>query len=281
MAGTTGKKTLAVASSSFNHAFSLRAFKFLETSISAEYELKQIYTPGSAREQGTEQLEILLENDRPYALIGFCVNLDVNMLKLYRTAGVPVALIDGIAEGFTSITTDNLTGGYIAGEYLAKMGRKKIAMINGNINVAGSFVADHRYKGFLKALKEYGVEFSEENFINAVNYSYTDGIEAFKKIVNDKRQIDAIFCAAGDVSAIGVIKAAAEKNIKIPEQIAIVGYDDLEIAKMTKPALTTIKQPIELMVKKAYETVTENREKTLKAGEMIVFSPELVIRESA
>jgi LacI family transcriptional regulator len=283
MSETTGKRTIAIASTNFTQSFPLRAFKFLEKNIGTEYELKEVNTFVNLNSLATEtdHLEILLENDRPYALIGLCVNLDVNLLKAYRAAGVPVALIDGKAEGFTSITTDNVTGGHIAGEYLAKIGRKKIALMSGRVNIPGSFVADQRLEGLLKALKEQGIEFSRENFISLSSYGYTEGVFAYKKFMEKPRDIDAIFCAAGDVPASGVLKTAFEMGIKIPEQIAVVGYDDLEIAQITKPPLTTIKQPIELMAKKAFEAVTENRDKTLKSDESIVFSPELVIRESA
>jgi DNA-binding LacI/PurR family transcriptional regulator len=93
--------------------------------------------------------------------------------------------------------------------------------------------------------------------------------------------IDGIFCAAGDMCALGVLKSAREHKVPIPEQMALIGYDDIEAAKTSKPALTTIRQPIELMAEKAFDLIVNDRDALLMSGRRVVFKPELIKRESA
>jgi DNA-binding LacI/PurR family transcriptional regulator len=99
--------------------------------------------------------------------------------------------------------------------------------------------------------------------------------------MKDKKYFDGLFCAAGDMCAMGVLKAARENRVPIPEQMALIGYDDIEAAKTSKPPLTTVRQPIEQMAIKAYEMITLEKDSLLLSGKKVMFKPELVKRESA
>jgi LacI family transcriptional regulator len=275
------KNIIAVASSNFTHSSPARYFKFLEKWAGAGNTLKQVQVFGGLYQQETQKLTAILQNSPPHGLIGICVQPDKKLLEAYRNAGVPVVLIDEKVEDYSSVSTDNIAGGRMAGEYLAKSRRKRIGMVTGLMSIKGSFTAIQRYKGFSDSLKNSDIRFLKEDLIEVRNYSYSDGIEAAKILLDPARKLDAVFCAAGDICAAGIIKTAFEMGVKIPEQVALIGYDDIDIAAITRPALTTIKQPIELMAQKALEAVTVDRINTLEKGTPFIFQPQLIKRESA
>ena len=169
----------------------------------------------------------------------------------------------------------------MAGDYLAKLGRKRIAAVSGRMHVEGGYNAMMRVSGMVRALAENGLTLPEGGLIEVISYSYNDGVEAMAKFLDEKRGIDAIFCAAGDMCALGMLKTARERGIKIPEDIAVIGYDDLDAARTSRPALTTIKQPLEKMAIAALNMAVVERTEILMKPKKIVFNPELIKRASA
>jgi DNA-binding LacI/PurR family transcriptional regulator len=93
--------------------------------------------------------------------------------------------------------------------------------------------------------------------------------------------VDAIFCAAGDNCAVGLLAVAKDRGMRIPEDIAIIGFDDLLIARTSTPALTTIRQPLEKMAEAAYKMTVLDRDKILMNPQKAIFNPEIVVRNSA
>ena len=93
--------------------------------------------------------------------------------------------------------------------------------------------------------------------------------------------VDAIFCAAADNCALGLLSVARERGTRVPEDIAIIGFDDSPIAQLSTPGLTTIKQPMKDIVEAAYKMSTEHRDEILKNPKKVLFKPELILRQSA
>jgi DNA-binding LacI/PurR family transcriptional regulator len=110
-------------------------------------------------------------------------------------------------------------------------------------------------------------------------YSREDGLEAMPKLL--AMGIDSIFCAAGDNCAQGLLSVAKDRRVRIPEDVAIVGFDDLPIARLSTPALTTIRQPLKEMTDTAYTMAVAQRDEIFRNPKKILFNPELVIRKSA
>jgi LacI family transcriptional regulator len=109
-------------------------------------------------------------------------------------------------------------------------------------------------------------------------YSREDGVEVMPKLL--AMGVDAIFCAAGDNCAQGLLSVAKERGIRIPEDVAIIGFDDLPIARLSTPALTTIRQPLKEMAEAAYTLAVIERDEILRKPKNIIFNPELVVRKS-
>ena len=270
---------IAVAAANFSHAFPSQMLFMLQSSLGAGQTIIQCSTAGMADSE-KDRLDKILEKNSPSALIGICIKPDASTVEKYTSAGAPVILIDEEAAGASTVTTDNFSGGYIAGEYLAKSGKKKIGVVSGRMRIEGGFNAMQRVSGFIKALADNGLTMPEGGLIEVVNYSYNDGAEAMAKFLDDKTGLDGIFCAAGDMCALGMLKTARERGVNIPVNCAIVGYDDIDVARTSKPALTTIRQPIDRMAAAAFELAAGGRGSAAKP-QKITFNPEIVKRASA
>jgi LacI family transcriptional regulator len=252
----------------------------LQGNLTIGQSILQCSTSGVAGTSG-DRLERMLEKSKPAALIGICIKLEFDTIAAYKAAGVPVVLIDEEMEGASMVTTDNFMGGYIAGDHLAKAGRKKIGVVSGRMRVDGGYNAMQRVSGFIKAIADNGLTLPEGGLIEVISYSYNDGIESMTKFLDEKRDINAVFCAAGDMCAVGMLKVLRERGCSVPEQMALVGYDDLDVSKTSRPPLTTIKQPIDRIAASALQLVIEEKTEVLLKPKRIIFNPELVVRGTA
>jgi LacI family transcriptional regulator len=227
----------------------------------------------------TEGMKQLLAQNKPTALIAMDVHPDPGIVSMYKDANVPIVLFDEEASGVSMIAIDNAMGGRIAGVYLISKEKKRIAIVTGRTKIKGGYNAELRLKGFQQALKEKGLPLPPECTSEVLHYSREDGVEVMPRLLDMK--VDAIFCAAGDNCAQGLLSVAKERGIRIPEDVAIVGFDDLPIARLSTPTLTTIRQPLKEMAEAAYKMVTVQRDEILNAPQKILFNPELVVRQSA
>ena len=221
----------------------------------------------------------LLEGDaRPTALIGICLRPDRETVAGFRAAGVPVVLIDERAEGASTVASDSLTGGYLAGRYLAGKGRKAIAIVSGPVR---DYNAMQRMRGVAKALSESGLPLPAESVVEAPEYSYRDGVNAMARVLGGPGKVDAIICTAGDVCAAGLLAGARERRVKVPEELAVVGYDDAPLAATTDPPLTTVGQSLEQVAGQALRLVTQDTTAILLKPTIVLLEPKLVVRASA
>jgi DNA-binding LacI/PurR family transcriptional regulator len=226
-----------------------------------------------------DHLKHILTQLKPTALIAMDVRPDSGLVAAYTAADAPIILIDEEVPGVSTIFTDNALGGRMAGEYLVKKGRKKIGIISGRTQVKGGYNAVQRLKGFQQALGAGKLSIPQGCFMEVVNYSREEGVEVMPKLLN--AGVDAIFCAAGDNCALGLIAVAKERKVRIPEDVAIVGFDDLLIAQLSTPKLTTIRQPLKEMAEAAYEMAVVQRDEIIRIPQHAKFNPELVVRQSA
>lgn len=151
-------------------------------------------------------------------------------------SGLPLVSSDAGFDDIPTITSNDILGGVLATQYLYNLGHKKIDHIAGP---SYTISAQHRKKGFLQVINEHHDIIS--NIYEAHNYSIEDGYQQALKIIEKNDLPTAIF-VAGDWMALGVIQALKEHDIKVPEDISIIGYDDLDFLKYSQPALTTVSQ---------------------------------------
>jgi LacI family transcriptional regulator len=159
---------------------------------------------------------------------------------------LPFVFVDRkVSEDENYIWIDHERGGALATEKLISIGCKKVVHISGPKN---STSAKARLNGFIKVVREH--EFGDSQIIGG-NFRFTGGYEAAKELLSLDNPPDGIF-AGNDMMAFGVIQAANEMGIRIPEDVSIIGYDDIEMAKCASPALTTIRQPAYEMGRAAF-----------------------------
>ncbi|SHJ80771.1 LacI family DNA-binding transcriptional regulator [Tepidibacter formicigenes] len=190
---------------------------------------------------------------------------------------VPIVVVDRDIdiEGIKGkVTVDNFIGGYQGTKHLLDLGHREILFLSGPLKSKTSI---NRLEGYKKALKEFNVDFDEEYVIEG-NYKSQWGYEAVKNIGN-KIKYTALFCG-NDLIAIGAIKALKEMKLKVPDDVSIVGFDDIYMSSLIDPELTTIRQPNYEMGYKAIDILIdalENKEKNVKKIDLI---PQLIIRKS-
>lgn len=173
-------------------------------------------------------------------ILGAYPSGDVAEYKKYK---VPAVLVDCYGSGdsfFYSVRTNDRLGGYLATKHLIEKGHRNIAIVTGELKENG--VNSERYQGYLDALKEAGIRPLKKNlFEGYVDYRY--GEEVSRILARDRRDITAIFVTA-DITAVGLINGLFTAGISVPDGISIIGFDDVEYAKMCYPGLTTIRQNI-------------------------------------
>ena len=180
--------------------------------------------------------------------------------------------IDGVDS--PSITIDNLEAAKEAVNHLIALGHREIGLISCSNSYASTKLREEGYK---RALEANGISFKPERIVLG-NYSYQSGYKAAMKLY--KTGVTAVF-AISDNMAIGAARAASALGLRVPDDIAIVGFDDVNFATMFEPALTTIAQPQYEMGKKAMELLLEGIGAKLPDSDKLIMPHKLVIRQSS
>jgi len=154
------------------------------------------------------------------------------------------------SEDIYAVNADDLMGGRIATEHLIGLGHRRIAHLAGNARIA---TTEPRRQGYLSALEAGGIS-AEEALVVPSEFTTQGGYEAMQRLLDRPRsqQPTAVF-AANDLCAEGAIAAIRENGLRVPEDIAVVGYDDTWFATMTQPKLTSVHMPIDEMAMRAAE----------------------------
>jgi len=202
------------------------------------------------------------------------------ILKKLQKEDFPFVMVSYIEDkDICYIGTDNEMGGYIAAKHLIDLGRKRIGYINGE---HGNLLGEIRKKGFRKALNEHGIPFNKEfEFRLQLKYEWNDfesGYKIGKSFSELKNRPDAIF-AYNDLSALGFMKGVLESGLKVPEDVAIIGFDDIERCQYAPVPLTTIHQPTNEIGAQAVNLLMRRMNKE-KIFSWVGLTPSLVIRSS-
>lgn len=189
----------------------------------------------------------------------------------FKQIKIPIVLVDSYINDnyFRKIGIDDEYGGYLATKHLIDSGHRNIALVTGKIRADG--VVEKRFLGYKRALKEASIFYNPDHvFEHSVSYSF--GLEAGQLIVKRFPEITAAFTSS-DMMALGLIKGIQDSGKTVPDDISIIGFDDISISKMFIPGLTTIKQDINLKGVKAAQLLIELIEGNNKGQD----EPELIL----
>ncbi|MDY0892392.1 LacI family DNA-binding transcriptional regulator [Frigoribacterium sp. CFBP9030] len=200
-------------------------------------------------------------------------------LRRLRLRGMPAVLVDRRADltEFSSVSVDDVRGGYLATEHLLDLGRRRIAFVGGPADLQQ--VAD-RLAGARAAVADAPGATLEVVDIPALTVQ--NGREAAAAIVRRPAadRPDAIF-AANDLAAMGVLQALVmQGDLRVPDDVALIGYDDIDFARAAVVPLSSVRQPSALIGQTAVEILRDEADDPARAPRQIVFEPELVVRES-
>ena len=198
-------------------------------------------------------------------------------LEELRGMDVPIVLVDSYVkdEAFHTVGNEDRQGARMATEYLLAKGHRSIAFVSGSIREHG--VNSKRYQGYCDALLAAGIEpCSQALYSDTVSFEY--GVEAANEFVRRGKKQTAAFVTA-DVLAMGMVKGLMQRGMRIPQDLSIVGFDDVYLAQMCYPSLTTVRQNISRKGSEAVRMVIEAADGNAQKMECIL-PLELVERES-
>ena len=221
-------------------------------------------------------LNVLIEKQVDGVILVAAGDSTANFQKLQERS-IPTVMVDRNSPSVNtdSVQIDNAIYGESATSHLAKLGHKKIACITGPRDVTPSF---DRVDGYKKALKLNNIPLREEYIVKG-DFKPHGGYLAACKLMDTDDPPTAIF-ACNDLMAFGVIHAAAERNINIPRQLSIVGFDDIYLSTYSNPPLTTIKQPRHEMGDEAVNALVLRMKNPDRSARSILLQADLVVRSS-
>lgn len=219
----------------------------------------------------------LLKTRQVDGVILASVQNDWTVIEPYLKYG-PIVLCNEFEEhaNVPMVCLDQQYGGYIAAKHLLEHGHKCIAYCCGGFRSA---VARGREEGFKRAMREYKVPFYEELAFRNV-FNIEDGKRVFHECAASGVQPTAVFTGSDEVAA-GIISEAKRHGWNVPDDLAVVGFDNQAITTLMEPTITTVSQPIEKIANKALEIMVERiHEKKPLRREVYQFPLELIVRES-
>ncbi|MEV4877270.1 LacI family DNA-binding transcriptional regulator [Streptomyces cyaneofuscatus] len=244
----------------------------------ADTEMQLLLTlAGNDRER--RRLAQYLTAHRVDGVLLVAVHADDPLPELLEQLGMP-CVISGArhaAEPLASVDSDNFEGARAAVEHLITRGRRSVATITGRLEVYG---AQRRLDGYRAALAAAGLP-PDERLIAPADFTEKGGARAMRELLARRPHLDAVF-AASDVMAAGARQVLREADRRIPEDVALIGFDDSVVARHMHPALTSVRQPIEEMGRRMAQLLLE--EIAGRVGEerpTVVLPTELVVRDSS
>ena len=216
----------------------------------------------------------LFEEQRVRGILITPVGEVVPRLEQLRSRGIPCVLVDRLARtpGFSSVSVDDEAGGRLALEHLADVGRKHVVFVGGPFTLQQ--VRD-REAGARLVAKERGIRL---DVVETASLTAAEGMRAGRLLAESEEHPDAVF-AANDVVALGLLQGLIQSGMRVPQDIAIIGYDDIDFAAAATVPITSIRQPRERIGTEAVELLLAELDGT-EEPRQIVFQPELVVRAS-
>ena len=188
-------------------------------------------------------------------VIGMYPNAFYNEMKKTQ---IPIVLIDSYCNDhyYDNIRIDDAYGSYLAASHMLRCGHRDIAFFAGQLKENG--VMKKRLLGYRQALAEYGVLY-DAKYVFEGQIDYESGVTMADRLVKSGLPVTGVVCAA-DILAIGAMKSLYEKGLRVPDDVSLVGFDDLEVSSYLTPGLTTVKQQISLKGQRAVELLLKHIE---------------------
>lgn len=234
-------------------------------------------TTDNDKQEETEALALLRSKQVDGIILSFSLQSQEALLELEKQ-GFPIVQIDRQVKksGYPAVTIDNQKSAFKATEFLINQGHTKIGHVTGHLNVE---TALQRLDGFRLALKKHGVEYRED-WVLPGDFGRETGKACMERFIAMSERPTAIFFA-NDLMAFGAYEAIFNHGLNIPEDFSIIGHDNIDVASVIKPGLTTMEQPQYRLGQIAAEKLIGMIEgKQDSPAQTVVLESDLVVRES-
>lgn len=215
---------------------------------------------------------------RPLGVILVLSDLDAGQRHQLETRSIPFVVVDTAGApppGVPTVGSANWNGGLVATRHLLELGHRRVAVVSGPEDVLCSRA---RVDGYRSALDEAGIV-PDPALVRYGNFFVEGGYDHGRDLLSRPDRPTAIF-AGSDFQALGVLRAARDLGLRVPDDLSVVGYDDLPLTEWIGPALTTVRQPLQEMAGTAARMVLDIAEGRPPANLRIDLATELVVRES-
>jgi len=215
---------------------------------------------------------------RPVGVVLVFSDLAEDSKSQLRSRAIPFVVVDPAgdpAPDVPSVGSANWSGGLMATRHLIELGHSRIAAITGPEDMMCSLA---RLDGYRSAMNTAGLPI-DETFTAFGNFQVDGGRDNARRMLSGEDRPTAIF-AGSDLQALGVLDAARSLGLRVPQDLSVVGYDDLQLAQWTSPALTTVHQPLTRMAEEAARLVIRMSEEELDQVPRMDLATRLVVRES-
>ncbi|WP_027339852.1 LacI family DNA-binding transcriptional regulator [Halonatronum saccharophilum] len=258
----------------FTHHFFVEVLKGVQEELQ-QIDLDLVLFNVENKEQKDKHIDRILKERRVDGVLAITLSMTKKEVKRFKDLNLPLVLVNDLQDEVSSIFVNDFSGAKEAIEYLIDLGHKKIAFLNGSLR---SKQAKERLRGVKAGFKAKGLKL-DENLYKEGQFTEESGYKLMEQLLKETkdRWPSAVF-AASDNQAIGALQAIEESGLKVPEDFALIGYDNIELARYLK--LTTVSQPMTKMGRLGVEILAkEINSKQLEVVQKEL-EPELIIRRS-
>lgn len=227
-----------------------------------------------------EQIDLLSSLNRGYAdgLVLIPLRVTDALVEQLRASRLPIVVIGSLPPGveLDNVRADSVRGVGLAVEHLAEQGRNRIAFVNGPVDTVPGTA---RLSGYLRAMTEGGLPMGADMRVEAADFTYQDGLVAAATLL-DRSTPDAVVCA-NDMLAVAAMKVLTGRGLRVPDDVALVGMDDTEIAQLANPSITSVNLGSAERAQTAARLLVDRLRDPDLPARKIVIEPKLTIRESS
>jgi DNA-binding LacI/PurR family transcriptional regulator len=267
-------REIGILSPFFIGDFFLKIFESLHRQLK-DYDLilYNAQTPAHRR----EVIDRIVAEEKLCALLVASTPILLEEEMLVAGLGIPVVMVEARHPTYSSVDYDHQIGAFKAVSHLVELGHRDIAIIGGKPETRlYSPIGKERLKGYRMALSMAGIT-AREQYIMSGEWSSADAHESARRLLRAKKPPSAIF-ATSDMQAAGVLMAARDLGVRVPDDLSVVGYDNIPFAEFL--SLTTMWQHHDQLARNAATLLLEEMRTGTRTGERVVLQPELVVRSS-
>lgn len=235
------------------------------------------YSTADSLQRQQMYLDALLAEQLAGLVIVPVPGTDPKMLSSMQNQGIPIVLLDRKLKDLDAdyIGSDNQQGASVAVHHLVENGYRRIATIAGSQNVSTGI---ERLNGYRQALAEANLDYNPDWVVSG-NFSEEESYRALKSLVEQDNRPDAIF-VANDSMMVGALHAIKDLNIRVPDDFAIIGFDELPLADLLSPSLTTVQQVADALGQEALRLLFDRMQHPNRPSRVVQMSTRINIRES-